>query len=87
MVFQKTMFYIIYTVYIHNSDVTTKPPEIMEYSYDPPNLGRAFYFERRMMHECNVCIFYIDNANKKKKENHLDEKPYNFCTNVFLQFI
>ena len=69
---------------MHNSDVLPEPPKVIENSYNPPKLGRAFYFETHGMQVPNVRIFSIDVSNKKK-ENNFDDKTFDLCTNVFSQ--
>ena len=73
-----------FVINMHNSDVPPEPPKVIESSYNPPKLGRAFYFERHGMQVRNVRTFSIDVSNKKK-ENNFDDKPLDLCTKVFPQ--
>lgn len=73
-----------FVINMHNSDVPPEPPKVIENSYNPPKLGRAFYFETHGMQVRNVRTFSIDVSNKKK-ENNFDDKPFDLCTKVFPQ--
>ena len=69
---------------MHNSAVLPEPPKVIENSNNPPKLGRAFYFEIHGMQVLNVRTFSIDVSNKKK-ENNLDDKPFDLCAKGFPQ--
>ena len=73
-----------FVINMHNRDVPPEPPKVIENAYNPPKLGRAFYFETHGMQVRNVCTFSIDVSNKKK-ENNFDDKPFELCTKLFLQ--
>ena len=73
-----------FVINMHNSNVPTESPNVVENSYNPLKLGRAFYFETHSMHVCNFHTLSIDVANKKK-ENNFDDKLFDLCTKVFPQ--
>ena len=52
---------------MYNSEVPPEPPKVIENIYNPPKLGRAFYFETHFMQVHNVCHFlYMFRTSKKK---------------------
>ena len=55
-----------FVINVHNSDVPPEPPKVIENTYNPPKLGRAFYFEKHGMQVRSVRTFSIDVSNKKK---------------------